>query len=230
MNFQVMNARVLRNLLAVIGMSGVMIGCAVGPNFVQPDSKLPEVSFHGDNGKVIAEQRLPAPTDPTWWRVFRDPVLTSLEKQVAAANLDVRTATLRLAESRYQRGVTAAAQFPSFNGDAKYTRELYSQNGIVGLITPLAPPGFSIGAINDYNTGFDASWELDLWGKVRRQVESADASVDQAADQRRDALVSSLAELARDYVQLRGVQTQIRIANDNLKVERDILTLAQQRQ
>src|SRR6202021_408627 len=84
--------------------------------------------------------------------------------------------------------------------------------------------------INDYNVGFDASWELDLWGKVRRQVEAADALVDQAEDQRRDALVSSLAELARDYIQLRGVQTQIRIANDNLKVDRDILQVAQQRQ
>jgi outer membrane protein TolC len=200
MNFRVMNMRVLRNLLAAIGTSGLMVGCAVGPNFVQPDSNLPEVSFRGDNGKVVADARLPAPTDPTWWRVFRDPVLTSLEQQVAAANLDVRTATVRLAESRYQRGVAAAAQFPSLNGDAKYTRELYSANGIVSLIAPLAGPGFSIGAINDYNTGFDASWELDLWGKVRRQVEAADASVDQAADQRRDALVSSLAELARDYV------------------------------
>jgi NodT family efflux transporter outer membrane factor (OMF) lipoprotein len=65
---------------------------------------------------------------------------------------------------------------------------------------------------------------------VRRQVESADAQVEQAADQRRDALVSSLAELARDYLQLRGVQTQIRIANDNLKVDRDILELAEARQ
>jgi NodT family efflux transporter outer membrane factor (OMF) lipoprotein len=95
---------------------------------------------------------------------------------------------------------------------------------------PPGSPAPNIGAINDYNVGFDASWELDLWGKVRRQVEAADAAVDQAADQRRDALVSSLAELARDYIQLRGVQTQIRIATDNLKVDRDVLGLAQERQ
>ncbi len=139
----------------------------------------------------------------------------------------MRTATIRLAESRFQRGVAAAAEFPSINGDAKYTRELYSQNGIVsllgGLLGTAGGPHPRFGPINDYNVGFDASWELDLWGKVRRQVEAADAQVDQAADQRRDALVSSLAELARDYIQLRGVQTQIRIANDNLKVDRDIL-------
>ena len=126
----------------------------------------------------------------------------------------------------------AAAAFPSINGDAKYTRELYSQNGIVSLLSGLLPAGssFNPGAINDYNVGFDASWELDLWGKVRRQVEAADAQVDQAADQRRDALVSNLAELARDYIQLRGVQTQIKIANDNLKIGRDILQLVQERQ
>ncbi len=98
-------------------------GCAVGPNFVSPDPQLPETSFTGDGGAAVADARLPPPTDPTWWAVFRDPILTDLERRVAAANLDVRTATIRLAESRFQRGVAAAAEFPSFNGDAKYTRE-----------------------------------------------------------------------------------------------------------
>jgi NodT family efflux transporter outer membrane factor (OMF) lipoprotein len=227
-----MKARTLRNLLAALGASANLAGCMVGPDFVRPDPQLPEVSFYGDKGPPGS--RLPAPTDPAWWNVFRDPVLTDLERRVAGANLDVRTATLRLAESRFQRGVAAAAELPSINGDAKYNRELYSQNGIIsllsGLLGPSAGAGTGPGAINEYNVGFDASWELDLWGSVRRQVESADAQVDQAADQRRDALVSSLAELARDYLQLRGVQTQIRIANDNLKVDRDILELAQERQ
>jgi NodT family efflux transporter outer membrane factor (OMF) lipoprotein len=227
-----MASRRKRRILAALFAPLLAAGCSVGPNFVSPDPHLPETSFTGDGG-AVADLRLPPPTDPEWWAVFRDPILTDLERRVAAANLDVRTATIRLAESRFQRGVAAAAEFPSLNGDAKYTRELYSPNGIVGLLGALVPPGSpapNIGAINDYNVGFDASWELDLWGKVRRQVEAADAAVDQAADQRRDALVSSLAELARDYIQLRGVQTQIRIANDNLKVDRDILGLAQERQ
>ena len=218
--------RVIAALLAPL----LAAGCSVGPNFVSPNPHLPETSFTDDRG-AVADARLPPPTDPEWWAVFRDPILTDLERRVAAANLDVRTATIRLAESRFQRGVAAAAELPSLNGDAKYTRELYSQNGIVSLLGALAPPGapLVVPPINDYNVGFDASWELDLWGKVRRQVEAADAAVDQAADQRRDALVSSLAELARDYIQLRGVQTQIRIANDNLKVDRGVLGLAQER-
>jgi NodT family efflux transporter outer membrane factor (OMF) lipoprotein len=227
-----MNLQSLRNLFAAAGLAAAIAGCTVGPNFVEPNPHLPEVSFFGDKGKPVETALLPQPTDPTWWKVFRDPVLTGLEQRVADANLDVRTATLRLAESRFQRGVAAAAEFPSINGDAKYTREQYSKNGIVSLISGLLGPSAatSLGPINEYNVGFDASWELDLWGRVRRQVESADAEVDQAADQRRDALVSSLAELARDYLQLRGVQTQIKIATDNLKVDRDILQLVQERQ
>jgi NodT family efflux transporter outer membrane factor (OMF) lipoprotein len=222
-----------RRIIAALMPPLLAAGCSVGPNFVPPDPHLPETSFMGDKGVAVADGRLPPPTDPAWWAVFRDPILTNLERRVAEANLDVRTATIRLAESRFQRRVTAAAEFPSINGDAKYTRELYSQNGIVSLLGGLLGPSassFNPGALNEYNVGFDASWELDLWGKVRRQVEAADAQVDQAADQRRDALVSSLAELARDYIQLRGVQTQIKIANDNLKVDRDILQLVQERQ
>jgi NodT family efflux transporter outer membrane factor (OMF) lipoprotein len=229
-----MNLRTLKSLLGAIGSFALVAGCTVGPNFVQPDSHLPQKSFNGDNGASAAAAHEPAPTDPLWWNVFRDPVLTSLERRVAEANLDVQTATLRLAESRFQRGVVAAAEFPSLNSDNRYQREQYSKNGIVsligGLLGPAGSTSIAVPPINEFNSGFDASWELDLWGRVRRQVESADAQVDQAADNRRDALVSTLAELARDYMQLRGVQTQIKIANDNLKVDRDILELVQTRQ
>jgi NodT family efflux transporter outer membrane factor (OMF) lipoprotein len=229
-----MMQRPKRRLIAVLLTPMLLAGCMVGPDFAPPDPHLPEKSFNGDSSIPAPDAWLPPPTDPTWWAVFRDPVLIDLERRVAGANLDVRTATIRLAESRFQRGVTAAAELPSINADAKYTRELYSQNGIISLLGSLLGPsaggGIPITPINDYNVGFDASWELDLWGKVRRQVEAADAQVEQADDQRRDALVSSLAELARDYIQLRGTQAQIKIAKDNLKVDRDILQLAQERQ
>jgi NodT family efflux transporter outer membrane factor (OMF) lipoprotein len=207
-------------------------GCTLGPNFEAPNPRLPDNTTF--TGQRFSATHLPAPTDPAWWSVFGDPVLTNLENQIAAANLDVRTATIRIAESRFQRGVTAAAELPSINGNAKYQRELYSKNGIVSLLTPLLGPsgssGLNIQPINEYTTGLDMSWELDLWGRVRRQIESADAQVDQAEDRRRDVLVSSLAELARDYIQLRGTQEQIRIAEKNVRVDSDILQLAQQLQ
>src|SRR5712671_1824962 len=209
-----------------------LAGCTLGPDFVPPDPRLPADSYAGE---PATDPWLQQPLDPIWWAVFRDPVLTDLERRVAAENLDVQTATIRLAESRFQRGVAAAAAFPSVNGDAQYQRELYSINGpFVSPNGPFGPLGSAVNRLlqssgspplprvpipfNEYYIGFDASWELDLWGRVRRQIESADAQVDQAAEQRRGALVSSLAELARDYIQLRGVQMQIRIAIDNLKV------------
>ncbi|MET0675474.1 MAG: efflux transporter outer membrane subunit, partial [Bradyrhizobium sp.] len=210
----------------------VLGSCTLGPDFVQPDSRLPDSKTF--TNQPISDARLPAPTDPNWWNAFGDPVLTRLEARVAEANLDVRTAAIRIAESRYQRGATAAAELPSINADGKYQRELYSQNGIISLLGPLLGPsgssGTAIAPINDYNLGLDMSWELDLWGRVRRQVEQADAQVDQAEDRRRDALVSSLAELARDYIQLRGTQEQIRIAENNITVAREVLQLAQQLQ
>ncbi len=219
-----------RRLGALALAAALLAGCNVGPDFAPPDPGLPNDAFSA------REARGAAPPSPTWWRAFRDPVLTDLEARVAAANLDVKTATIRLAESRFQRGVAASALLPSVNADAKYQYELYSQNGIAGLLTKLVPTTttsttpLTIPAISDYTIGFDASWELDLWGHVRRSVESADAQVEQSAELRRDTLVSSLAELARDYVQLRGAQTQIAIANENLAIAREIQKVAEERQ
>jgi NodT family efflux transporter outer membrane factor (OMF) lipoprotein len=213
-----------------------LVGCNAGPDFAPPDPQLPAQSFGSGQGPAVAGTNIPGSPDPNWWRGFRDPILTELERRAAQANLDVRTATIRLAESRFQRGVAAAAQLPSINANGQYQRELYSANGIASLLNKLVPVasvqqgGVTIPPISDYTVGFDASWELDLWGHVRRQVESADAQADQSAELQRDALVSTQAELARDYIQLRGVQTQIRIANENLRISQDIQHLAEERQ
>ena len=147
-----------RRIVAAMIVPLLAAGCTVGPDFAPPDPQLPQTSFADDKGVAVADARLPPPTDPAWWAAFRDPVLTDLARRVADANLDVRTATIRLAQSRFQRGVTAAAAFPSINGDAKYTRELYSQNGIVSLLSGLLGPSassFNPGALNEYNVGFD---------------------------------------------------------------------------
>jgi len=211
-------------------------GCvSSGPDFEPPDPMLPSVSFFGKPEPAIAETLLApgevAGGDSRWWAVFRDPILTSLAERIADANLDVRTATLRLAESRSQRGVTASAEFPALNGNASYQRELYSQNGFLSLAKPFVPAGtpFIIPPISIWQPGFDASWEIDFWDHVRRQVEAADAQVEASEYQRRDTLVSSLAELARDYIELRGAQTQIAIAKANLASSNDILQLTKTR-
>lgn len=215
-------------IVAIALAASSIAGCNVGPDFVPPDFGLPTSKFANPALATSAKGATPSattakPPDPMWWKMFRDPVLTGLEQRVAAANLDVLTATVKIAESRAQRGVTAAAELPSVNGTGKYQRELFSKNGIESLIpnTPPIPP------FNDYTTGFDASWELDLWGHVRRQIEAADAEIVASEDQRRSTLVSTLAEVANDYIQLRGAQALVDIANENVKTEQGLLDLTQ---
>jgi NodT family efflux transporter outer membrane factor (OMF) lipoprotein len=180
---------------------------------------------------------------PEWWAGFRDPELTSIEKRVAAANLDVRAATIRLAESRAERRITAAAEFPQINGSAFYMRQLPSEKGVLSLFgssgsstetagangIPSTVTGTQIPAFNLWQYGFDASWELDLWGRVRRSIEAADATIEASAEARRDILLSVLAEVARDYIQLRGIQTQLQISRANLRIARESLALTKMR-
>jgi NodT family efflux transporter outer membrane factor (OMF) lipoprotein len=205
-------------------------GCTVGPNFQAPSWASPTSWFAGPKEPVPTAPSVPVaePIDPNWWTLFHDGELTALEQRVAAENLDVKVATARLAESRAELGQARASEFPTINANGSYTRQKASNVGVFAAApNPLGANGAegntagglrsaNIAPFSVYQAGFDATWELDLWGGVRRSVESATASVEAAAEARRAALLSSLAEVARDYVALRGVQTQLRIAHDNV--------------
>ena len=233
-------------VLLVTAMGASLAGCIVGPSYVPSVPENSDARTFLDTGKPTLTP-IPAlagassaPVDAQWWRIFRDPILSRLEARVADENLDVKTATLRVAESRAQRASTASAALPTVSANASDYREAFSQNSLFKLI-PIAGLGGSgsgtgsgysqiNSGFNNYTVGFDASWELDLWGHVARQIEGADAQVVAMADMRRDTLVSSLAELARDYVQLRGSQELIRIAKDNLTIDQEILGITRVRQ
>lgn len=244
-------------LALAAGASLLLSGCTLGPNFEQPSLFAPSTWFTSRTAsKLGASRTVPEPVDPNWWRLFKDPQLTSLEERVAASNLNVRLSTIRLTESRSQRAVTASDQFPNLNGNSSYTREKISNRGVVGLFggsggsssatqTSSNGLGGTVGGIpsagitggkaagippfNLFQYGFDASWELDLWGRVQREVESADATVESSVEARRNMLLSVVAELARDYLQLRGQQRDLQIANENLATEQQTLRLTQER-
>jgi len=236
----------------------ILSGCTVGPDFKSPDTASPASWFSFTSRQPDTTKQAPvnpsatvtAPIEAAWWGVFKDPELSALEGRVSAENLDVRVAAIRLSESRQQRNIIAADQMPTINGNANYTREKPSAKGIFSALTGGAAssgsnpattasgtggvaggiPGASLlQPFNLYSYGFDASWELDLWGRVRREMESAKASVDASEQARRAALVSVLAELARDYVQLRGIQASADITRQNLATARDSLHLTQDR-
>jgi NodT family efflux transporter outer membrane factor (OMF) lipoprotein len=183
-------------------------------------------------------------SEEAWWRSFGDPTLTSLIERATRSNLDVREAVLRIAEARAQRDVAAAPLWPSLSGSAGYTRERISERlafssllgSLGGAPTRGAPSGGVRGAIpglvnpfNQYQYGFDASWEIDLFGRTRRAVEAAGADTDAALASGRDVLVSMLAELARTYVDLRVAQRRLAILEESLVTERDTLELTRDR-
>ena len=123
-------------LLTALASATMLSGCTLGPDFKRPDWASPASWFAGPKEAVKPARSTPAaePIDADWWSLFKDPILTGLEKRVAAENLDVKTAAIRMAESRAQLGVARAALFPTLNGNASYTRELASENGVFGLI------------------------------------------------------------------------------------------------
>jgi NodT family efflux transporter outer membrane factor (OMF) lipoprotein len=233
-------------LLTALAGTAVLPGCTVGPDFKQPGWTSPSSWFAGPKEALPRPTSIPVaePIDADWWTLFHDPVLTGLERRVAAENLDVKTAGIRLAESRAQLGVARAGLFPTLNANASYVRQQSSNNGVFGIIPSAAGSTAANGAFGNstggvqgrglkpfdlFQGGFDASWEVDLWGGVARSVESATASVEAANEATRSALLSSLAEVARDYIQLRGIQAQLEIARENVRTARQSLDLTQQR-
>jgi NodT family efflux transporter outer membrane factor (OMF) lipoprotein len=237
-----------RTLALVAGLLGAaaLTGCTLGPDFQRPGWVSPSSWFAGPKEPVKPPRSVPVaePIDAAWWTLFHDPVLTGLEQRVAGENLDVRTAGIRLTESRAQLGVARAALFPTLRGSTSYTRQQASNNGILALAPSAAgataasgASGATTGGIQGHGLqpfdifqgGFDASWEVDLWGGVQRSVESATATSEAANEATRSALLSSMAEVARDYVQLRGVQAQLGIARENVRTARQSLNLTQQR-
>jgi NodT family efflux transporter outer membrane factor (OMF) lipoprotein len=228
---------------AALGLC-LLTGCTVGPDFQKPKWASPESWFSGPRQNLMkpvskrdTSTAVVEPIDPEWWALFGDPQLTALERRVAAENLDVQIAAVRLAQSRDQLGIVESAQFPMLNGSTSYTRQQSSNHGIFVLIPSSGGNTTSVGGFQTntlkpfdlYQGGFDASWEVDLWGRVRRSVESSTASSEAAAEAQRSALLSTLAEVARDYIQLRGTQAQLQISRDNVKIAQQSVTLTQQR-
>lgn len=225
-------------MLAAI-LSSPLMGCAVGPDFHRP---LPEVPAAwsaratpsaGDQASQVTSS--PADDAVEWWVAFNDPQLTSLIERARAANLDVRLAVLRIAEARAQRDVAAAAQWPSLSSnvsaqvnrlsEATPTGALFGKIGQVAGASGVSLPN----PYDQYQLGFGASWEVDLFGRVRRAVEAADADSAATLEDSRAVLVSLLGDVGRAYIDLRGAQARRKILEESIATRRELLELASQR-
>jgi NodT family efflux transporter outer membrane factor (OMF) lipoprotein len=210
----------------LIGLCSVALaGCTVGPNFQSPaaSTQMP-ADWIGPTSQPTTQQSV-ASSEPTdiavWWNAFDDAQLTSLIDRAIASNLDLKLATSRIREARAARGVVTAGLFPNVDTNASYQRS--------------RPTGGRAGASFDRSTdlfraGLDASWEIDIFGGVRRSVEAAEADIQSAVEDRRDVLVTLASEVALDYLDLRSFQRQIEIARRNLETQEKSLDLTQRRQ
>ncbi|MFJ4371845.1 efflux transporter outer membrane subunit [Pseudomonas japonica] len=202
----------------------VLAGCTLGPDFQRPDSQAPR-QWAPLQGETAPSQAQAEPLEARWWESFDDARLSALIQRVAQNNLDLRMASARLVQSRALRSSIAAEQTPALDLNAGYSR---ARNSAEGLNDPSGNAGRK--AYNLWQGDLVAGWELDLWGRVRRQVEAADASVEVAENDRRGVLLALLAETAGDYIQLRAVQHTLAVTRDNLKVARHSLELSNDRQ
>ncbi len=220
----------------------MLAGCAaVGPDYVPPEQPIPDAfrtaSLDENNKAVLTASEINAKTDKTnriddslesvtqvtpgmlvdWWKTLEDPVLTQLIELAIIENLDLKLAQSRLREERAQRWIAKSVFFPTVDARADYAREKTSREIDDGRST------------NFYASGFDASWEIDVFGGIRRSVESATATVQARQEALNDTLITLVAEVALNYIQIRTFQARLQAAEKNLKMQQDSVQIVQDR-
>ena len=212
---KVKGLRVAQRTLAVLALA-VLAGCAaVGPNYIPPQTPVSTTWNTPLQGGITVE------TEPRnladWWTTLNDPELSRLIERAAAGNLDLKKATARIREARARRGLSKAGLYPTLDASGSATRSRGSAD-----MGPVATTDL-------FSAGLDASWEIDLFGGVRRSVEAADADLQAAGEDLRDTLVSLLAEVALNYVDLRTAQARLAVTETSLKSLEETYRLAKWR-
>ncbi|HWJ70768.1 MAG TPA: efflux transporter outer membrane subunit [Sphingobium sp.] len=194
----------------------LLAGCTVGPNYSRPAVPGAEADWSSTAGT--------AAVDLSPWGTLGDPVLDGLLRTAVVANLDLREADARLQEARAARDAAAGGRLPALDANASATEQQLSANGQLPVNSI---PGFNR-RFSLFDGGFDASWELDLWGGTRRSVEAADRRVTAAAARRHDTLLQIVAEVARSYASLRGSQAILASTLADARAQADIAGLVHQ--
>jgi NodT family efflux transporter outer membrane factor (OMF) lipoprotein len=193
----------------------------VGPNYHEPPAAVAPAWIDAADSHLV-----PAADKDAWWTVFNDPVLVALVDTAYQENLDLKTAATRVFQAQAQRNIAAGNLLPQTqNAIGDYAHLQISKNlNFVGGPESAFPTTFDVWA-----TGFNASWELDFWGRLRRAVASSNAERDASVESYHDALVTLLADLATNYVQIRTYQQRILYAQRNVAIQTGSLRLAEAR-
>src|SRR5690348_2816946 len=204
--------------LALAALAVFLGGCMVGPDYHRP-----EVSVPGAYPQTLTSATNQLSQELSqWWRVFHDPQLDALIQKAALANFDLRLAQARVREARAQAGVARSALFPSADANGEYSRQRLSRHTPEGLLARGA--GQSLEQ-NLFDAGFDANWELDIFGGNRRGLQAAKADLGATEESRRSVLITVISDVGLNYLDLRGLQKQLAVARDNLRLQEDTLAL-----
>jgi multidrug efflux system outer membrane protein len=204
--------RQLRAAAPALGAALLLLlpACAVGPNYHRPEVPTPP-----NHRFVEGEAQAQSIADLPWWEVVKDPQLQALIREAIAHNLDLRTATARVAEARAQYGIAKSFLFPEVGVSAGYTAEQGSR-----LSEP--PQGLpSKKTFQNYSAGFPVSWEIDLFGRIRREKEAAFAGYLATEEGRRAAVITLVADVASTYLFLRELDLQLGVARRTLQTNED---------
>lgn len=209
----------------------MLSACTVGPDYHAPKLALPD---------RLGDMAAPVPDMRGWWRQFQDPVLDRLIEQALADNLDLRRAAVRVREARAQRAVAYSASGPKLNAGAQAGYSRLSQNALPDALARLGSAGSGgqggSGAIGlpgedfaSFQTGFDAAWELDLFGGQRRADQAADARLSAAGWNARDVQVTIAAEVAATYQDYRLLQRRLALTDQQIAARSEAQSLARVR-
>jgi NodT family efflux transporter outer membrane factor (OMF) lipoprotein len=205
----------------------VLAGCAVGPDYRRPEVEVPDRWQQS-----LAAEPEPSTDLATWWRAFADPILDWLVDAALAQNLTLAETIARVREARANRVIAASGLFPSIGADAEYQHQRpFSGNSQIGKVLGTTGDAAAADFVETdlYQAQFDAAWEIDVFGGIRRGIEAADADVAAAEDAARATQVTLLAEVARVYVAVRSLQRRLTITAENLRSQRDSVDLTESR-
>jgi multidrug efflux system outer membrane protein len=198
-------------------LAALLAGCAVGPNYQPPKMAVPS-----EFANATATNYTTNHTVALWWREFHDDELNQLIERAIASNHDLRIATANLLQARALRLGAKAGYFPVVTGQASYANEKFSRASLFGFNSPNRSEEL-------YDLGFDSTWELDIFGHVRRGVESASDQVEATEASHRDVLISVLSEVALNYLELRGAQNELAVQRRNADNQNQTLKITQAR-
>ncbi|MCB1072802.1 MAG: efflux transporter outer membrane subunit [Chlamydiia bacterium] len=194
-----------------------LTGCAVGPNYQTPEVALPS-SYHEPHDK----EEIDLSELKEWWTTFNDPLLNVLIHEAISQNLDLKIAVEKIHQVRAEYQIEAAELYPKIDLTAEQRRTRISQNLFDSSF--LGPPLQTL-----YKVGFDASWEIDIFGKRRRAKEGAYYSYEAEVNSARDVYITLLSEIAATYIQIRGLQQKIALSKRDIYIQKELLELAEVR-